>query len=81
MAASVLGVAGLIGLTLVLAGVLNPLLLVPIIIFASLPLAFGVLGKLFAHSQPTVDASTGPATPSSSQASYDPVTDPSERGV
>ena len=81
MAASVLGAAGLIGLTLVLAGVLNPLLLIPIIVFASIPLALGVLGKLFAHSQPTVDASTGPATPSTAQASYDPVTDPSERGV
>ncbi len=81
MAASVIGVAGLIGLTLVLAGILNPLLLIPIIVLTSIPLALGVLGKLFAHSQPTVDASTGPATPTSAQASYDPVTDPSERGV
>jgi hypothetical protein len=81
MAASVLGVAGLIGLALVLAGVLNPLLLIPIIVLAAIPLALGVVGKVFAHSQPTVDAATGPATPSSKQASYDPVTDPSERGV
>ena len=81
MAASVLGAAGLIGLTLVLAGILNPLLLIPIIVLASIPLALGVLGKLFSHSQPTVDASTGPATPSTAQASYDPVSDPSERGV
>jgi hypothetical protein len=81
MAASVLGVAGLIGLLLVLAGVLNPLLLIPIIVLASLPLALGVLGRLFSHSQPTVDAATGPATPTSAQASYEPVTDPSERGV
>ena len=81
MAASVLGVAGVIGLALVLAGVLNPLLLIPIIILAALPLALGVLGKLFANSQPTVDASTGPAVPSTRQASYDPVTDPADRGV
>jgi hypothetical protein len=81
MAASVLGVAGVIGLVLVLAGVLNPLLMIPIVILGALPLALGVLGKLFSHSQPTVDASTGPATPSTRQASYEPVTDPSERGV
>ncbi len=81
MAASVLGVAGIIGLALVLAGVLNPLLLVPIIVLASLPLAIGALGKLFSHTNPTVDASTGPGVPTTRQASYDPVTDPSERGV
>jgi hypothetical protein len=81
MAASVLGVAGLVGLALVLAGILNPLLLIPIIVLAAVPLALGVVGKIFANSQPTVDASTGPAVPSSAQASYDPVTDPSERGV
>jgi hypothetical protein len=81
MAASVLGAAGVIGLALVLAGVLNPLLLIPIVVLGALPLALGVLGRLFAHSQPTVDASTGPATPSTRQASYEPVTDPTERGV
>ncbi len=81
MAASVLGVAGLIGLALVLAGVLNPLLIVPIIVLAAFPLALGVLGKLFSNTSPTVDASTGPAVPTSRQASYDPVADPSERGV
>ncbi len=81
MAASVLGVVGLVGLVLVLAGVLNPLLIIPIVILGSLPLALGVLGKLFSHSQPTVDASTGPATPSTRQASYEPISDPSERGV
>ena len=81
MAASVLGAAGVIGLALVLAGVLNPLLLIPIVVLGALPLALGVLGRLFSHSQPTVDASTGPATPSTRQASYEPVSDPSERGV
>ena len=81
MAASILGVAGVVGLALVLAGVLNPLLLIPIVILGALPLAIGVLGRLFSHSQPTVDASTGPATPSTAQASYEPVSDPSERGV
>jgi hypothetical protein len=81
MAASVLGVAGLIGLALVLAGVLNPLLIVPIIVLAAFPLALGVLGKLFANTSPTVDATTGPGVPTSRQASYDPVADPSERGV
>ncbi len=81
MAASVLAVAGVIGLVLVLAGVLNPLLIIPIIVLAALPLFLGVLGKLFSHSQPTVDASTGPATPSTRQASYEPIADPSDRGV
>ena len=81
MAASVLGVAGLIGLVLVLAGILNPLLLVPIVVLAALPLAVGLLGKVFAHTKPTVDASGGPATPSTRQASYNPVADPSERRV
>ena len=81
MAASVLFVAGLIGLALVATGVIAPLLLIPIVILAMLPLGIGIVAKLFAHSQPTVDASTGPATPSSRQASYDPVTDPADRGV
>ncbi len=79
MAASVLGVAGVVGLALVLAGVLNPILLVPIIVFASLPLALGVLGKLF-HVQPTVDSRPTASVPTSAQASYDPVADPSDRG-
>jgi hypothetical protein len=80
MAASILGVAGAIGLLLVLLGVLNPLLLIPIIVLASLPLALGALGKLFAHSQPTADSRPGAAVPSTKQASYEPVADPSERG-
>ena len=79
MAASVLFVAGLIGLALVATGVIAPLLLVPIVILAMLPLALGVVGRLFAHTSPTVDATSGPATPSTRQASYDPVTDPNER--
>jgi hypothetical protein len=81
MAASVLFVAGLIGLALVATGVVAPLLMIPIVVLAMLPLALGVVARLFAHSQPTVDASTGPATPSTRQASYDPVTDPADRGV
>ncbi|HEV2062733.1 MAG TPA: hypothetical protein VGR12_07780 [Solirubrobacteraceae bacterium] len=81
MAASVLFVAGLIGLALVATGVIAPLLLVPIVILGMLPLAIGIVGKVFAHSQPTVDAAQGPATPSTRQASYDPVTDPGDRGV
>jgi hypothetical protein len=76
MAASILAVAGIIGLGLVLSGVIAPLLLVPIVVLASLPLALGVVARLFAHSQPTVDASTGPATPSTREASYDPVDQP-----
>jgi hypothetical protein len=81
MAASVLFVAGLIGIGLVATGVVAPLLFVPLIILAMLPLAIGVVARVFANSQPTVDASTGPAVPSTRQASYDPVTDPADRGV
>lgn len=68
--------AAVIGLLLVSLGVINPLLLVPIVILGAIPLALGIVGKLFAHSQPTVDASTGPATPSTSEASYNPVNEP-----
>ena len=81
MAASVLFVAGLIGLALVATGVVAPLLMIPIVVLAMLPLALGIVGKIFAGSQPTVDASTGPAVPSTRQASYDPVADPADRGV
>ena len=80
MAASVLGVAGVIGLALVLAGVLNPILLLPIIVFASLPLALGLLGKLFSHAQPTTDRRPTVSVPTTAQASYDPVADPGDRG-
>jgi hypothetical protein len=79
MAASVLGVAGFVGLVLVLAGILQPLFLVPIIVLATLPLALGVLGKLLSHSQPMADSRPTAPVPSTRQASYDPVADPSER--
>ncbi|HEX2087331.1 MAG TPA: hypothetical protein VHF89_16730 [Solirubrobacteraceae bacterium] len=68
--------AGLIGLLLVGLGVINPLLLIPIVLLGALPLALGVVAKVFSHSQPTVDASTGPATPSTAEASYNPVNEP-----
>lgn len=68
--------AAVIGLLLVGLGVINPLLLIPIMILGVIPLALGVVGRVFAHSQPTVDASTGPATPSSAEASYNPVNEP-----
>ena len=68
--------AGVIGLALVLLGVINPLLLIPILVLAAFPLALGVLGRLFSHTQPTVDATKGPAVPSTSEASYDPVNQP-----
>ena len=76
MAASILAVAGLIGLGLVLTGVIAPLVFVPIIVLAMLPFAIGVVAKLFANSQPSVAASTGPATPSTAEASYNPVNEP-----
>jgi len=81
MAASVLFVAGLIGLGLVATGVVAPLLFVPIIVLAMLPLGIGVVARLFAHSSPTVDTSTGPAVPSTREAAYTPVSDPADRGV
>ena len=63
----------------------------PIIAIVPLLLIFAVLGLkaagvLFKHAAPPVDTSgqgvgAGPATPSSAEASYSGVTDPSDRGV
>ncbi len=82
MAASTLAVAGIVVLGLLFAtGVVGWVLFIPLVVLATLPLGLALLGKLFSNTQPTVDPATGPATPSTAQASYDPVTDPSERGV
>ena len=63
----------------------------PIIAIVPLLLIFAVLGLkaagvLFKHAAPPVDTSSpgvggGPATPTSGDAAYEPVTNPSDRGV
>ncbi len=76
MAASVLAVVGIIAIGLLATGVISWVLFVPLVILASLPLGIAVVAKLFSNAQPTVDPSTGPATPSTGEASYDPVNEP-----
>ena len=75
---------------LLLAGVvlffINPIIaLVPLLIIVAL-LAFKAGAKLFTHAAPPVDTSgsgvgAGPSVPSSGDAAYEPVSNPSDRGV
>ena len=82
MATSALGAAGVIGIALVAAGVLNPILLVPIVVIGFAPLAVLLFGRLFRHAAPTANsgASGGPSAPPTAEAAYDPVARPTERG-
>ena len=70
---------------LLLAGIVlifvNPIIaIVPFLLLFAL-LGLKAAGGLFKHAAPTVSAGDGPAVPSTEQAAYDPVTDPSDRGV
>jgi hypothetical protein len=70
---------------LLLAGVVllfvNPIIaLVPLLLLFAL-LGLKLAGGAFRHAAPTADAGNGPAVPSTEQASYDPVADPSDRGA
>jgi len=78
---------------LLLAGVIlffvNPVIaLVPLLLIVAL-LAIKASGRLFKHAAPPVDATSpttsaggsGPAVPSSADAAYEPVSNPSDRGV
>ena len=69
---------------LLLAGVVllfvNPIIaLVPLLLLFAL-LGLKVAGSMFKHAAPTAGGGQGPSVPSTEQAAYDPVTDPSDRG-
>jgi hypothetical protein len=77
---------------LLLAGVIlffvNPIIaILPLLLIFAL-LGLKAAGSLFKHAAPPVDSSTGatgagsgPATPTSADAAYEPVANPSDRGV
>lgn len=78
---SFMGAAGLLVLLAIGAFFLNPVIaLIPIFLLVAL-LGLKMAGKLFQHAAPSATTGTGgPATPSSAEASYDPVADPAQRG-
>ena len=78
---SFMATAGLLVLLAIGAFFLNPVItLIPIFLLVAL---FGLkaAGKLFQHAGTSAVADTaGPAVPTTREASYTPVADPSERG-
>jgi hypothetical protein len=80
-ATAALGVVAVLALVLLAIGVVNPF--IPLIVFAlaALPLAAKLLGSMFEHAAPSpAERGSSPAVPSTREASYDPVADPTERG-
>jgi predicted histidine transporter YuiF (NhaC family) len=77
---SFMAVAGLLILLTVGAFFLNPVIaLIPIFLLVAL-LGLKAAGAMFKHAAPSATGgTTGPAVPSTREASYDPVADPGER--
>ena len=81
MVDSVLAVVALIAIGLLAAGVLNPVIAIILIVLAGGPLMVLLAGRLFKNAGATPSAAgTGPNVASTGEASYQPVTDPSDRG-
>jgi hypothetical protein len=81
MAFSGLAVVGVIALLLLGLGVISPILGAVVAIVAILPLVLMLIGRTFRHVGVGANAgTTGPAVPSTREASYEPVADPTERG-
>jgi hypothetical protein len=81
MADSFMGIGGVLLVLGVVLFFVNPIIaLVPLLLVVAL-LALKFTGTLFKHAAPSVQAGGGPATPSSADAAYDPVSDPSDRGA
>ena len=80
MAASTLGAVAAIALVVLLLGVINPWIPAAVLVLAIVPLGVLLLGRLFKHAAPTTSGGAGPSVPSTREASYDPVSDPGERG-
>ena len=78
---SFMATAGVLVLLAVGAFILNPVIaLIPILLLFAL-LGLKAAGKVFQHAAPSATTgTTGPAVPSSHDASYEPVSDPTERG-
>ena len=78
---SFMATAGFLVLLAIGAFVLNPVIaLIPILLLFAL-LGLKAAGKMFQHAAPSATAgTTGPAVPSTRDASYVPVSDPAERG-
>jgi hypothetical protein len=78
---SFMATAGFLVLLAIGAFVLNPVIaLLPLLLLFAL-LGLKAAGKLFQHAAPSATTGTsGPAVPSTADASYDPVANPAERG-
>ena len=78
---SFMATAGFLVLLAIGAFVLNPVIaLIPMLLLFSL-LGLKAAGKMFQHVAPSASTGTaGPATPSTRDASYEPIADPTERG-
>jgi hypothetical protein len=78
---SFMATAGVLILLAIAAFFLNPVItLIPLFLLAA-AVGLKMAGKLFSHAGTSAVADTaGPAVPSTREASYDPVSDPTERG-
>jgi hypothetical protein len=73
------------GAVLVVLGVvlffINPIIaLIPLLLLVAL-VGLKLAGVAFKHAAPTANAGDGPAVPSTGDAAYDPVANPSDRGI
>ena len=74
VATGILIALAVVGLALIALGAISPFFLVAVVIFFALPFVLGLVGVASRHAQPTVGS--GPQTPSTSDAAYDPVETP-----
>ncbi len=82
MVDSTLGAIAFLFLAAVALAFVNPIIaIVPLLLLFAF-LGVKAAGGLFKHAAPTADQTgTSPSVPSTAEASYDPVTDPSDRGA
>jgi hypothetical protein len=78
---STLALGAFVGVMLLVLGVLNPIVILPVVVLLLLPLTLRLVAGMWSRFAPTPAATTGgPRVPSTREASYQPVSDPAERG-
>jgi len=81
MLASTLAFGAFVGVILLAMGVINPILILPVVVLLLLPLTLRLAGGMWSRFAPPPAATHGgPHVPSTREASYQPVSDPAERG-
>ena len=80
MVDSVLGTIAFLALATLAVGIVNPAIPLVVLALAGVPFTLLLLGRAFKHVGVNAGTTAGPSVPSTREASYEPVTDPSDRG-